>query len=169
VRLPDSVVLRLDSQPNDSLQDILAGHLSADVSVVVPFPHRVLAPADHAQTLTALDLYPRATVCIRPNQQQGQVLRGYAQPQAFEEFDEPDEPGLPAMSPDRVANLRLEHSTYVPGTIDADHATCAICVCEYQEGERISTLPCRHHYHQDCVERWLARRGVCPVCKADVH
>ena len=32
---------------------------------------------------------------------------------------------------------------------------CVICRCEYEDGDTLSTLPCKHHYHTDCIKDWL--------------
>ena len=35
-------------------------------------------------------------------------------------------------------------------------------------GEETVRLQCGHTYHADCLLRWLARSGSCPLCKLDV-
>lgn len=42
---------------------------------------------------------------------------------------------------------------------------CVICCCEYEAGEPIKLLPCLHMYHQGCIDAWLGRSHVCPVCQ----
>ena len=43
---------------------------------------------------------------------------------------------------------------------------CSICQCDYNEDRLRTTLPCRHHFHQDCAQEWLSTYSkLCPVCK----
>jgi len=51
---------------------------------------------------------------------------------------------------------------------------CAICLGCFEPGQVVRTLPCRHEFHQPCVDRWLlgaysvADSGAppcCPLCK----
>lgn len=46
-------------------------------------------------------------------------------------------------------------------------ATCAICLCEYREGEMMRMLPdCRHVFHLGCIDAWLKLNASCPVCRS---
>ncbi|KAI8901687.1 hypothetical protein BC833DRAFT_576274 [Globomyces pollinis-pini] len=48
---------------------------------------------------------------------------------------------------------------------DGDEATCTICLCEYEEGDRLRQLGCKHHFHKECIDEWLHLNSKCPLCK----
>lgn len=46
--------------------------------------------------------------------------------------------------------------------------SCVICRLDYEEGDRLTVLSCKHSYHPDCINNWLKINKVCPVCSAEV-
>ena len=45
---------------------------------------------------------------------------------------------------------------------------CCICLDDFQAGHMLTTLPCRHGFHLDCINKALRIRGRCPLCNATV-
>jgi hypothetical protein len=52
---------------------------------------------------------------------------------------------------------------------DEDTEECIICATNYKHGDKRRRLPCGHKFHAPCVDKWLARSCVCPLCKVDIE
>ncbi|KAM3131746.1 hypothetical protein pb186bvf_016142 [Paramecium bursaria] len=52
---------------------------------------------------------------------------------------------------------------------DEDRMNCKICLTEYFDKEEIRTMPCLHYFHQQCIDQWLDKSRVCPICRTDVN
>jgi len=46
---------------------------------------------------------------------------------------------------------------------------CIICMATFRMGDRVTTLPCLHYYHQECFERWFMEKRICPLCSRFCH
>lgn len=53
-----------------------------------------------------------------------------------------------------------------------DAALCAICKGRLMgpgvEGPSRRLRPCGHVYHAECIDLWLERKRICPLCRAGV-
>lgn len=48
-----------------------------------------------------------------------------------------------------------------------DGEQCPICIEEWVPSEVAKLLPCGHKFHQECIQGWLQKSTLCPICKAD--
>ncbi|KAL8141660.1 hypothetical protein V2J09_014692 [Rumex salicifolius] len=52
--------------------------------------------------------------------------------------------------------------------LSAENAECCICLSAYEDGTELRELPCGHHFHCSCVDKWLYINSTCPLCKYDI-
>ena len=45
---------------------------------------------------------------------------------------------------------------------------CSICIEDFQTGDLIKVLPCKHNFHTNCVNLWLLKNNSCPNCKRKI-
>ena len=46
--------------------------------------------------------------------------------------------------------------------------SCCVCLSEFCSAETVRTLRCGHTFHQQCIDEWLTKQAVCPLCKSAV-
>lgn len=70
----------------------------------------------------------------------------------------------------QLARCRCSRGVFFSATAAADAAVqCAVCLGEMVDGELGRLLPaCRHVFHAECIDTWLAVSSTCPVCRAAV-
>lgn len=65
----------------------------------------------------------------------------------------------------KSALRRIPVAAYGPGAA-AVGTDCAICLGEFESGERVRVLPlCNHGFHVRCIDPWLASHSSCPTCR----
>ncbi|KAL4485453.1 hypothetical protein ABPG72_008321 [Tetrahymena utriculariae] len=51
--------------------------------------------------------------------------------------------------------------------LSQDAKQCSICLCEFEDEEKISFLACFHRFHNECIHKWFETKSTCPLCKKD--
>merc|ERR1712154_627687 len=52
---------------------------------------------------------------------------------------------------------------------DAEEEVCPVCLVDYEDGDKIRTLPCGHYFHKDCIDSWLQNNSSCPTCRFSLY
>ncbi|XP_044476207.1 E3 ubiquitin-protein ligase At1g12760 isoform X2 [Mangifera indica] len=52
--------------------------------------------------------------------------------------------------------------------LSQEDAECCICLSAYEDGVELRELPCGHHFHCACVDKWLYINATCPLCKYNI-
>ena len=47
----------------------------------------------------------------------------------------------------------------------AAEGSCSICLEDFEAGATQRQLPCNHHFHRGCLDKWLAKKATCPICQ----
>ncbi|KAM3726760.1 E3 ubiquitin-protein ligase [Dirofilaria immitis] len=45
---------------------------------------------------------------------------------------------------------------------------CVICQCDFEKRDLVRMLPCAHHFHLKCIDKWLKGNRTCPICRQNV-
>lgn len=73
------------------------------------------------------------------------------------------------LTEDQVMALDEEEFQISDGHEEEEACTCAICLEEFEDKEKVRVLPCKHRFHEACLLPWLTERhSSCPLCKFDV-
>jgi len=58
-------------------------------------------------------------------------------------------------------SLQSMEKTVLDSSLDE---LCCICMSNFEKGDSVKTLPCKHFFHENCIDMWLANSSVnCPV------
>jgi len=63
---------------------------------------------------------------------------------------------------DKLPKATLQEGDTAIGT------ACAVCLEDFTVGSAVTTLPCDHNFHPQCVSHWLLQHNSCPTCRKAV-
>ncbi|KAI4328741.1 hypothetical protein L6164_021074 [Bauhinia variegata] len=61
-----------------------------------------------------------------------------------------------------------DSDTPVEHVLPLEDAECCICLSAYDDGAELRELPCNHHFHCACIDKWLHINAICPLCKFNI-
>jgi len=63
------------------------------------------------------------------------------------------------------------YSLSLQNVLKANHSeTCPICFEDYKDGDALTALPkCEHRFHPQCINGWLVKSPLCPLCRGNVR
>ncbi|KAL8192385.1 hypothetical protein R6Q57_027570 [Mikania cordata] len=70
----------------------------------------------------------------------------------------------------RYGGIMVECDTDAPveRALSEEDAECCICLCTYEDETELRELPCCHHFHIACIDKWLFINAICPLCKFNI-
>jgi len=78
---------------------------------------------------------------------------------------------LVALEPVPRGIKSLDHlptTVYEGQELPSNQTTCAVCMADFETSEELRSLTCTHHFHKECIDKWLGVATTCPVCKGEV-
>jgi len=63
---------------------------------------------------------------------------------------------------------KLQIIKFQPGLPDIEEPVCPICLTDYEAGDELRCLPCKHSFHKKCVDEWLLVNATCPNCRTTI-
>ncbi|XP_042382276.1 RING-H2 finger protein ATL52-like isoform X2 [Zingiber officinale] len=76
-----------------------------------------------------------------------------------------DRRGLTPAELEKLPCYEFEADEKMSDTVD-----CAVCLESFEVGDRCRLLPpCSHSFHAQCVDSWLLKCSVCPICRASAR
>ncbi|XP_066319038.1 E3 ubiquitin-protein ligase At1g63170-like [Miscanthus floridulus] len=87
----------------------------------------------------------------------------------FRKMEEPEKESVSV--PGSSGGIMIECGTNQPieKVLAAEDAECCICISAYDDGAELRELPCGHHFHCVCIDKWLHINATCPLCKYNVR
>ena len=50
-----------------------------------------------------------------------------------------------------------------------ENKRCSICLENFKNGDDSIILPCIHIFHSKCINIWMKKNAVCPICKYKIN
>lgn len=85
--------------------------------------------------------------------------------------NDPNRYGNPPASKEIVDNLEkiIINEQNIMSLIQQDNCeNCSVCKDNFESGQTIIKIPCKHIFHDECIKPWLNERNSCPTCRYEL-
>lgn len=77
--------------------------------------------------------------------------------------------GMGRMSTGDLERLPCFDYDYKAAEKGSSSVDCAVCLENFKMGDKCRLLPnCRHSFHVQCIDSWLLKTPICPICRTCV-
>ncbi|KAJ4838858.1 hypothetical protein Tsubulata_010892, partial [Turnera subulata] len=80
--------------------------------------------------------------------------------------NDPNRYGTPPASKSAIDALPTVRIT--EESLNSEMNQCAVCQDDFEMGEEVKQMPCKHLYHEGCLMPWLQLHNSCPVCRHEL-
>ncbi|KAF5756425.1 putative chromatin regulator PHD family [Helianthus annuus] len=81
-----------------------------------------------------------------------------------------DEPPRRGLEPDVISSIPILMYKNIGHGQESQDNECAVCLSSFEDGQMIRALPnCKHHFHAECIDKWLGSQTSCPICRHEVE
>ncbi|BAF09631.2 E3 ubiquitin-protein ligase At1g12760 [Oryza sativa Japonica Group] len=87
----------------------------------------------------------------------------------FRRMDEPEKQSVNMTGSSGGIMIECGTNQPIEKVLAAEDAECCICLSAYDDGAELRELPCGHHFHCVCIDKWLHINATCPLCKFNVR
>ena len=77
--------------------------------------------------------------------------------------------GCPRHVIDAIPRIIFDRDLWEASDWAKEDASCSVCIESFEQGDDLRSLPtCRHVFHKECIDEWLAQHTTCPNCRASL-
>jgi hypothetical protein len=85
------------------------------------------------------------------------------------EFQAPEAPSIKGATAHQIDSLEVVRVPWQDTQGAEEEAedfseSCAVCLAEFDNGDVMRRLPCKHLFHMNCIDKWLQKNKRCPLC-----
>ncbi|KAJ7962325.1 E3 ubiquitin-protein ligase family [Quillaja saponaria] len=86
----------------------------------------------------------------------------------FHRIDEYEKDNGENQQSSRGILTKCDEELHTEHVLPLEDAECSICLSAYDDGTELRELPCHHHFHCACIDKWLQINATCPLCKFNI-